>query len=308
MANSGVTQQQQSGSPGTHPAATKHVGFLHPGAMGSAMAAACRGRGLWVSDGRSGATAQRAGDAQMTAVASFEQLAEQADIIISICPPHAAMEVATQVAAVGFGGTYVDANAISPETARAVADLVEHFVDASVIGPPPTQQRQSRLYLCGDRAPAVARLWEDSALQPVVLDAAVPGASALKMAYASWTKGSAALLLSAVALADAEGVGPALMAEWDLSQPDLPQRTTRTVQGVGPKGWRFVGEMNEIAESMSNVGLPTGFHLAAAEVYERLAELRGRGAPSVDEVLTLLGARSPDNDATQDSSTTVDGS
>jgi hypothetical protein len=104
----------------------------------------------------------------------------------------------------------------------------------------------------------------------VVGGAGVDGAgaaSAVKMAYASWTKGSAALLLAARALARAEGVEDALLAEWAISQPGLEKRSAGAAGSAAAKGWRWVAEMEEIAASMAADGLPAGFHQAAAEVY-----------------------------------------
>jgi len=110
------------------------------------------------------------------------------------------------------------------------------------------------------------------------------------MAYASWTKGSTALLLNARALAESAGVGSALEAEWELSQRGLAQRCAQAPAGNGPKAWRFVGEMSEIAKTFDEAGLPGDFHRGAAEVYGRLAPLRGRetNPPNLEEALTLM--------------------
>jgi hypothetical protein len=89
------------------------------------------------------------------------------------------------------------------------------------------------------------------------------------MAYAAWTKGSGALLLTVHALAQAEGVGAALAAEWAQSLPGLSDRLPGTTRSAAEKGWRWVGEMEEIAATMAAAGLPDGFHLTAAEVYKK---------------------------------------
>ena len=89
------------------------------------------------------------------------------------------------------------------------------------------------------------------------------------MTYAAWTKGTAALLLAIQAVADAEGVEPALTEEWRLSLPDLPETLTRAQRSASAKGWRWVGEMEEIAATFSAAGLPDGFHRAAAEIFRR---------------------------------------
>src|SRR4051794_2983849 len=98
------------------------VGLLHPGEMGAAIGAVLRQRGidvLWVPDGRSEATAARAKAAHLTGVESIAELAERADVILSVCPPHAARNVASAVGE--FDGVYVDANAIAPATVREIA-------------------------------------------------------------------------------------------------------------------------------------------------------------------------------------------
>ena len=107
------------------------------------------------------------------------------------------------------------------------------------------------------------------------------------MAFASWTKGSSALLLTARALAQAEGVEDELLDEWQMSMPDLSGRSTAAARSALRKGWRWVGEMNEIAASCAAAGLPDGFHHAAAEIYDRAATSLQQGA-SVDQVLAAI--------------------
>jgi hypothetical protein len=115
-----------------------------------------------------------------------------------------------------------------------------------------------------------------------------PGGSALKMCYAAYTKGTAALLLAVVALAEATGVAAALSAEWERSQRDLPGRVAATARGSAPKAWRWVGEMEEIASTFADAGLPDGFHRAAADVFVRLAELKDADAVTAHDVTALL--------------------
>jgi hypothetical protein len=91
------------------------------------------------------------------------------------------------------------------------------------------------------------------------------------MSYAAWTKGSSALLLAALESAHANGVEDALRAEWSRSQPELDARWHSAADSAAAKGWRWVGEMNEIAATFSAVGLPSGFHEAAAEMFDRAA-------------------------------------
>jgi 3-hydroxyisobutyrate dehydrogenase-like beta-hydroxyacid dehydrogenase len=249
------------------------VGVLHPGEMGAAVAGALRERDeivLWASAGRSAATAERARAAGLEDAGETAELCRRSEILLSICPPHAAVDVASEAS--GFDGIYVDANAISPETARAIAKLHPRFVDGGIVGPPPIRAGTTRLYLSGHDAQRIAVLFAATKVDARVVSAEPGAASALKAAYAGWTKGSAALLLTVRELARAEGVAEVLLEEWRLSIPELEERLAGAERSAHRKGWRWIGEMEEIARSMSAHELPTGFHEAAAEVFRRTAE------------------------------------
>jgi 3-hydroxyisobutyrate dehydrogenase-like beta-hydroxyacid dehydrogenase len=238
--------------------------------MGSAVGATLASRGetvIWASAGRSAATAERAQIAGLEDVGSVEELCRRSDVIISVCPPHAAAEVAE--AAQGFPGIYVDANAVSPATARSIEELVGRCVDGGIIGPPPAEQGTTRLYLSGREAGLVADLFAETTVDARVVSAEVGAASAVKMAFAGWTKGSAALLLAIRALARVEGVEETLLDEWRLSLPQLEDRSVAAARSAQKKSWRWIGEMEEIAQTFASAGLPDGFHRAAAEIYRR---------------------------------------
>ena len=240
------------------------VGLLHPGEMGAAVGAVLRGQGIrvvWASEGRSAETRARAEAAGLEDVGSVDTVA-QSDVVFSICPPHAALGVARSAR---FSGVYVDANAVSPATAADVAKAVGEFVDGGIVGSPPREPGTTRLYLSGERAGDVAKLFDGSVLDARV----VANASAVKMAYAAWTKGTAAMLLAIRELARREGVEATLVAEWELSLPELRERHERAERSAAAKGWRWVAEMEEIAATFEADGLPGGFHRAAAEVYRR---------------------------------------
>ena len=162
------------------------------------------------------------------------------------------------------------------------------FIDGGIIGPPPIAPGKTRLYVSGAQREAIAAPFAGSNLDAVALDGGIGAASALKMAYAAWTKGSTALIAAVCALAQAEGVEDSLIAEWKLSQPSL-LRETEAVPGKVRKAWRWVAEMEEIAATFAAAELPDGFHLAAAEIYSRLAAFKDATAPpSLDEVTAAL--------------------
>jgi len=244
--------------------------------MGAAVAAALRGAGhdvLWASDGRSGETRRRAEEAGLEDAGSAGELARRSDVVLSVCPPHAAVEVAQSVS--GFGGVFVDANAVSPATAREVAGIVEaggaEFVDGGIVGSPPRAPGTTRLYLSGETAATAAGLFAGTVVDARIVSDEVGAASAVKMAYAAWSKGTAAMLIAIRDLARAEGVEATLAEEWRLSLPDVPARLERALASAAAKGWRWVGEMEEIASAFSAAGLPGGFHEAAAEMFRKLS-------------------------------------
>ncbi len=268
------------------------VGIMHPGEMGSAVGAALRSAGhpvLWATAGRSAATAARADAVGLEGVATLAELRGRCDAVVSLCPPHAAVDVATAFA--GFPGVYVEANAIAPATTRAIAGLVGRCVDGGVIGPPPHTPGTTRLFLSGADAALIAALFEGTAVDARVVSDEIGAASALKVAYAAWTKGATALLLAVRALARAEGVEEQLVDEWELSVPELAARSEPAARSALRKGWRWVGEMEEIAAAFAAAGLPDGFHQAAAEIYARMPDTgEAPDEPALARALSALAA------------------
>jgi 3-hydroxyisobutyrate dehydrogenase-like beta-hydroxyacid dehydrogenase len=262
------------------------VGLLHPGEMGAAVGAQLRVRGLpvlWASAGRSEATSQRALEAGFEDVGTPDEVARRSTVILSICPPHAAVDTVRSVA--GFSGLFVDANAIAPATVRTVADVVDgQCVDGGIIGAPPRRGRVTHLYLSGPNAESVAELFAGTNVVARVLSDDVGAASALKLAYAAWTKGTAALLLAIQDFAQREHVEDPLVAEWRESLPQLADEARRARRSADAKGWRWVGEMEEIAAAFAAQDLPDGFHRAAAELFRNVSDPSPRawqpGVPS----------------------------
>ncbi len=272
------------------------IGVLHPGEMGSGVGASARAAGarvLWASAGRGDATRTRAEADGLEDVRTLAGLARQAEVILSVCPPASAVDVATQVAAHHFTGIYVDGNAIAPATTRQVGEVVTGagatYVDGGIIGPPPRKPGVTRLYLSGPAAAEVATMLNGGLLEAIALPGPIGAASAIKMAYAGWNKTQQALLMAVRAYAMREGVDEALLREWAISQTDLPKRSERAVEGTARKAWRFVGEMEELAAAFTAAGVPGEFHEAGAEIYRRLAGWKDAPtAPTVAEVLKTL--------------------
>lgn len=270
------------------------IGLINPGAMGASVGAAARHNNaqvIWASEGRSARSKERADKAQLDDCGSMQNLVAQSDIILSVCPPHNAMAVATEIADLGFSGLYLEGNAIAPDHTRQIESVIIEqgagFIDGGIIGGPAWKAEYStQLYLSGENAQVIADVFAGSNLHASVISNQIGAASALKMTFAAFTKGSTALLCAILAVAEKEGVRSNLEAQWGDA---FTKQTHQRVIGNTAKAWRFEGEMQEIAATFSGAGLPPGFHEAAAQVFSSLAEYKDQqSAPTIEEVLATL--------------------
>jgi 3-hydroxyisobutyrate dehydrogenase-like beta-hydroxyacid dehydrogenase len=272
-----------------------NLGILYPGEMGITIALAAQNTSydvFWASEGRSPETRGRAQELGLRDTNSLAKLCGYCTNIISVCPPSAAEVISQQVLNQGFKGLYIDANAISPMQAINIGEAMEQagvqFVDGGIIGGPAWQPGTTRLYLSGRHVERAADIFSAGPLEVCLMGESIGQASALKMCYAAYTKGSTALLCAILATAEALNVREYLTEEWSHSIPSLVEGAPRRVSRVTAKAWRFSGEMEEIASTFSAVGIPAGFHSAAAEIYQRLAGYQGAETPELEQVLASL--------------------
>ncbi|MGH3836370.1 MAG: DUF1932 domain-containing protein [Pseudonocardiaceae bacterium] len=255
------------------------VGLLHPGRMGAGIAAQITANGhtvLWCPDGRSPVTHHRAENAGLTP-APLEQLLADSEIVLSICPPAVAEEIATTVAAIGYHGIYVEANAISPARMhRIAARLTEAGAavgDGCIFGSPPAGQPPARLYLAG--SPTVSRrvadLFTGSLVEPVRLGEHPGQASALKMAFASFQRTSRTAAALAHALADDHGITAALLTEAQRMPHDILANRD-FLPSVAARAWRWAPEMHEVADALGARQLPPDLALATADILQHWAD------------------------------------
>ena len=272
------------------------VGIINPGAMGISIAASARSAGhdvYWASAGRSAATRQRAAEQSLLVVETVVDLCAASEIIVCVCPPHAAEAVAASVMQAGFSGVYCDGNAIAPQKAQAIDERMRvvgiYFVDGSIIGPPAWKAGTTRFYLSGPSANQVAALFAGTLTEAIAIDDEVGKASALKMVFAALTKGSTALLSAIIGTAESLGVRDDLEREWAKRDADSVEQRRNQVRNVTSKAWRFAGEMQEIAATFELAGLPPGFFMAAHDVYQRMADFKDAdGVPELEDVLAAL--------------------
>jgi putative dehydrogenase len=257
------------------------VAIVAQGAMGSGVGARLVEHGLEVTTslaGRSEASAKRAREAGMRPV-SDEEVAT-ADFFLSIVPPGDALTLAEKFAPIIKRGNhkpvYVDCNAVNPETAVRIANVISEcgapFVDAGIIGGPPRRDGyRPAFYASGSDAARFAALAEFG-MDARLMEGPVGAASAMKMSYAGITKGFTALGAVMMLAATRAGTAEALRQELSQSQPALLAWLDRQMPAMYSKAYRWVAEMEEIAEFVGNDPAAKKMFEADAELYLRIAK------------------------------------
>jgi 3-hydroxyisobutyrate dehydrogenase-like beta-hydroxyacid dehydrogenase len=206
-------------------------------------------------------------------VSDLNQLISKADILLSICPPIVAEEIAQAVADHKYSGIFVEANAISPARCIRIVTVLQNMgarvVDGAIFGPPPTKASSVRLYLAGEpnETRIISQVFIDTAVRPVILKGQPPIASVLKIADAGYHKATRALAAIAHAVAAEYGVSEHLLSEADRIE-DSPLTNIEYLPSVAARAWRWAPEMLEVADALTDVGLPNELALAAAKVLD----------------------------------------
>jgi 3-hydroxyisobutyrate dehydrogenase-like beta-hydroxyacid dehydrogenase len=264
-------------------------------AIGAQLVAAGQ-RCAWLPDGRGPGTRRRAEDVGLVALGGADELVG-CEVVLSVCPPAAAREVARQVARTGFTGCYVDANAISPRHSQEIADVLGSatFVDGGIVGPPPRRAGTTRLYLSGpdDAVRRVRALFEGTVLTPVVTPGGIGAASALKLAFATYNKISSVLAAQAYALARHHGVDAQLGELAAAALPATPLAAPDRLPGVAERAWRWAPEMREIAQACDDAALPSAIPEAAATFLEKWQQHKDNPDTTVAELLAALHRQEP---------------
>ncbi|WP_033281822.1 NAD(P)-dependent oxidoreductase [Streptomyces sp. NRRL F-525] len=270
--------------------------LLHPGAMGAKVGGEATRTGtrvLYVPTGRSPASLQRAREAGLEPAESLESALSVSDFVLSVCPPHAAEDVAREVLGHPFRGVYVEANAVSPDRTRRIAAACAErgalMLDGAIIGGPPGPGSAPRLYLSGDgeQVARVAGAFKDTRVVARPLDAEIGAASALKMAYASYQKSARVLAAVSHALAAHHGVAAELAREAGSLTSNILAETDQ-LPSVAARAWRWAPELEEIAATLHTAGLPADMAEGAAAVLRRWTDDKDDYDLPLEEVLAHL--------------------
>ena len=260
---------------------TPIVAIVAPGNMGAGIGRRLTENKVTVLTslaGRSEESAKRAREAGIQPVE--EHALAEADFLLSIIPPGDALDLARRLAPVLTASNrkliYVECNAVSPATMQKIAKEIAAtgcpFVGAGIIGPPPKPgSANTKIYASGPAAADLARL-NDYGLIVRVLDGPVTAASALKMSYAGITKGFTALGATMMLAATRGGSAEALRNELAESRPDLLRYLSNQIPSMYSKAYRWVAEVDEIASFIGDERAEHEMLVAAARLYERIAD------------------------------------
>jgi len=286
----------------------KTVGILSPGDMGHSVGQVLGSHGLRVItclEGRSERTRSLATRARIGNVSTYQALVNEADIILSILVPAQAKQAA-RVIAQAISETkakliYADCNAIAPQTACQIGDMITEaggrFVDVSIIGSPLRKEGVTHFYASGPHVSTFEEL-SQFGLDVIVLGEQIGQAKAIKMCYAALTKGLAALCTELLVAAETLGVSQPLKQQFQLSQSVLYERMERVLPRMPMKSRRWIGEMEEIAKTFEDIGLTPKILAGAADIYSfvgktDLAERTPEDSdplPTLTEMLSILAA------------------
>lgn len=280
-----------------HERRIRRIAIIGAGDMGSRVAAELHHNSFDVTtclEGRSDRSRKLATRAGMRAVENLETLVADADLLLSIVPPSAAVEFAQRIvplmAQASSEALFVECNAVAPATVREIAGIAAgrgvKFQDAGIVGSPPRVGRiPVRFYTSGPHEGTLRRI-ETARIAVKPLGSEIGRASTMKMMYASLNKGTNALRAAAMLAARQLGVSDELQEKLAHSLPDVHKAMLARMPNIACDAARWTGEMREIASTYRDAGLTSGFHEGAEWIYEVLAN-----SPIAEESRDEAGAK-----------------
>ena len=256
------------------------IGVMSMGDMGSGVAGVLRQNGYNVItslENRSKDSIIRARENKITDIGSLRNLVENSDIILSISVPSQALSFAQDVASITANSNlkkiFVDCNAISPKTSESINYIIQEsngiYIDGGIIGGSPRSGEKPRIYISGEHANLLEQLNTDD-VEFVNMNSNIGSASGLKMTYAAITKGTAALYAASLMTAEHFDLLENLLDELKYSQPKVFD-SLKSVNSISAKAFRWIGEMEEIADTFSFSNNSEKIHQGAAETFRKIA-------------------------------------
>lgn len=256
------------------------IGIMGPGDMGHSVARVLNNAGyrvVTVLKGRSKLSQTRAQRSNMASLSDLKQLVSVSDFILSIMPPEEAWNFAKEITqAIGAANkfpTFVDCNAISPDITLSIAELINNaganFLNVGIIGPPPGQGLKTRFYASGEGADSLQFINQNE-IKLIPMGDDITKASAIKMCYAALTKGTMALHASVLIVSELLGISAEVHNEIKKSQSFHWEAMNKRVSTLSCDAARWAGEMDQISETFSSVGVTESLHQGAADIFRLL--------------------------------------
>lgn len=258
----------------------KTIGILSPGDMGHSVGKEFKENGFSIVTclkGRSTLTKNYAKVAGFLCLKTYRDVLEESDIVFSILPPKKSFSLANQLGKemtkIKSKPIFVDCNAISPKNTNKINKIIVesgcHFIDSGIIGPPPRNKNTTKFYVSGLQLNKLKEL-ETNRIKICPVGKEIGRASAMKMCYASLTKGTRALHAAVLTVAEKHGLTKELKKEFLFSQKDIYKMMQKTQPRLPSVSGRWIGEMEEIADTFKEQGISPFFHLAAASIYKMM--------------------------------------
>ena len=270
----------------------ERIGFMTPGDMGQGVALQLKNKGFTVCtalEKRSERSRKMAAEIGLTDLGSIARLTAESDLIMSVMNPGAALDFAREAAAAirtqSKKPTYVDCNAVAPDTMREIDELMKsagaRCLDGGIIGPPPRGKAKTSLYVSGPGSSDLAQIGNEQ-LRVTVMSEKLGDASAIKACYSGFNKGTQGLLLQTLVAAQRLGVYEALEKQLLSSKGDMYNWLLETLPQMPPKAYRWVPEMHQLAKTFEGVGMTPRIFQGEADMFEMIAA-------------TALGKETPEN-------------
>ena len=270
------------------------------GDMGLSVGTALLSSGIEVLtnlDGRSIKTVQNVKSGNILSVTQTD-LIKKSDIILSIIPPSASIEVANKLSKLSQINskpiTYVECNAISPDTTLCIEkSFIEtafknsKYIDGSIIGTAPNHTYKPNLYISGKYAKEIEFL-ESNAFQIINLGNELEAASSIKMCYASLTKGTNALWVSLLLLSKKLNIFDELIEELNYSQKDSITKMKNQIPRLPSKSGRWIDEMREIASTYKSQNLHSGSFDNSAYIYNLVSLIENKNIKDLSKIIAEL--------------------
>ena len=283
--------------------AIETVAILSPGAMGGAVGRVLKESGLDVTTclmGRSERTTKMAQVCGFRAVPDLETLVRESDLVLSILAPGKATAVAAEISnamkTANARPPFADCNAVSPKTAQSMAQSVAavggDFIDASIMGDPPSGETSPTFYVSGQDASLLSEL-DGRGIDVIAVGNIIGNASAIKMCHSALSKGSIALRTSLLIAASRLGVYEEVCVELERSQRDHYEHMQNSVPGLATKSYRWVAEMEEVASMFEAIGLSPSLGQGAADLFRlvaasRLADADQTGGQALNIAVSMI--------------------